>query len=173
MFKKLVATSAILAASSGIAFAQASPYLGASLGVKSDNSTRELVGTVAGGYGATLGAAQNFYLGGEIFADLGSASLSNNMHARTTYGFGASVLPGIVLNKNTIGYLRAGFITSRFNNVNVSSTGAQLGAGLQTNLVQHWDLRGEYVYTAYHHVSNMVGSPKADQFNLGVVYKLD
>ena len=78
MFKKIVIASAILATSSSIAFADAAPYVGASLGLNSTSykltdasSTKTnfnssgLNGGVFAGYGATV--SNNVYLGGEVF----------------------------------------------------------------------------------------------------------
>lgn len=174
MFKKLLVASAILAASSSVALAGAAPYIGGSLGVQANTSTdanaRVLPVTVFGGYGATVG--QNIYLAGEIFGLPGSSSLNSN-GLRTTYGYGASIIPGVMLSDHTMAYARGGVVRSQFTTANKIVTGGQLGLGLQTNVAQNWDLRGEYIYTAYRSVSSDIGKPRGDQVNFGLMYKFD
>lgn len=177
MLKKLAVVTAILAASSTIAFA-AGPYVGAGIGVQattsSGGSARVAPATLSAGYGSIV--SQSFYLAGEAFVVPGSLDLNDN-NARTTYGYGASILPGLMVNDSTMTYVRAGVVRSHFDKQNKNRTGGQLGLGIQTSLTQCLDLRGEYVYTAYQSVSsnngNYLSSPKGDQFNLGLIYKFE
>lgn len=177
MFKKLLIASAILATTSSLAFAEAAPYIGAGLGVtnntSSSSSFRGVTGTVMGGYGATVN--QNIYLGGEVFGTGFTTVLDNNTKnspsLRTTYGYGASFIPGLMLSDHTMTFVRLGAVRTRFSNLNSTSTGGQLGLGMQTNITQNWDLRGEYDYTSYGKVSGI--STVSDQFNLGLVYKVE
>lgn len=179
MFKKLLIATAVLATSSSIALANsAAPYVGASLGV--NNITASNAGSYRGapvsifaGYGQTV--YNNIYLGGEVFGTLGTMELSSTSFGiaglKTSYGFGASFIPGVMLSDRTLAFVRAGIVRTRFSSIKQNSTGAQIGLGLQTNLMQNWDLRGEYDYTAYSQVGGV--SPKSDLFNLGLVYKID
>jgi opacity protein-like surface antigen len=179
MFKKLLIATAILATTSGIAAANLSvPYLGASLGVNTLTASngvsyRGVPITVFGGYGAVV--SQAIYLGGEVFGTLGTSTLNNNNSVstslKTSYGYGVSFMPGYVLTDRTMMFLRAGLVRSRFSSIDANSTGAQLGLGMQTNLLQNWDVRGEYDYTSYNKVGGV--KPKSDLFNLGFVYKID
>ncbi|RDI38378.1 outer membrane protein [Aquicella lusitana] len=201
MLKKFLLASAILAATSTAAFADG-PYVGASLGaeagsfnLKDDSGSsvdfggRGAVGSIFGGYGATVN--QNIYLGGEVFANLTSTSAdikvdSDNVKdsIKNKYGYGISFIPGVMLSDHTMVYGRAGLVRSRFEvkeSAPVSSsqsktlTGGQLGIGIQTSLTQNVDLRGEYDYTSYRS-ANFSGnklSPATDQFNLGLIYKFD
>lgn len=124
------------------------------------------------GYGALL--SQNFYLAGEFFGVLGTASLNDN-GLKSTYGYGLSLLPGIMLGDHTMTFFRAGFVRTRFTPTisgNRNANGGQLGLGLQLGLTQNLDLRGEYNYTAYQSFSG-IASPKQDAFNIGVIYKFD
>ncbi len=192
MLKKLVVASAVLALTTGVALASGAPYVGASIGeaTNTTNSTttngtteqslnfRGIPFTVNTGYGALL--SQNLYLGGEIFGTLGTATLNDN-GIKSTYGYGVSILPGIMLSEHTLTYVRLGVVRSRFTPSN-STTGAtytnrnvnggQLGIGMQVGLTQNVDLRGEYVYTAYQSFSG-ISKPRQDQFNLGLIYKFD
>ncbi|HSW69986.1 MAG TPA: outer membrane beta-barrel protein [Gammaproteobacteria bacterium] len=177
MFKKLFVASAVFITSSSFALAAAgAPYLGASLGVVDNTSTnnnfRGMPLTVSAGYGATV--SQSLYLAGELFGVIGTANLDNNAmmgSVKTTYGYGASFIPGVMLSDHTMTYARVGVVKSRFTNFNKTVTGGQLGLGLQTSITQNWDLRGEYDYTAYNKFSGI--STKADAFNMGLVYKFE
>jgi len=176
MFKKIAVASIILAASSSVAFASASPYVGAALGVNTLTSTsgtnyRGVPVDVFAGYGATINT--NLYLAGEVFVTpmTGTISSSNN-NLRTTYGFGASILPGIMFSDHTLGYIRAGLVRSHFSSIGENKTGGQLGVGMQTSVAQNIDLRTEYVFTAYNKVSP-AKSPKSDAFKLALIYKFE
>lgn len=178
MFKKIVIASAILASSS-VAFASASPYVGAALGVNTLTSTsgsnyRGVPVDLFAGYGATVNT--NLYLGGEVFATpfTGTVSKSANSvgNLRTTYGYGVSIMPGVMFSDHTLGYIRAGVVRSHFSTLGQNKTGGQLGLGMQTNLTQDIDLRTEYVYSAYSNVS-VSKSPKSDAFKLGLIYKFE
>ncbi len=178
MIKKLLVASAILAATSSVSFATAAPapYLGASLGVVNNSSSygnfRGMPLTISGGFGGLVN--QTIYLAGELFGTLGTSTLQSNpavnhSSLKSTYGYGASVIPGIMLSDHTMTYARLGVVKTRFSHYSKTVTGGQLGLGMQTSLTQNWDLRGEYDYTAYNKFSGM--SVKSDAFNLGVVYK--
>lgn len=176
MFKKIAVASIILAASSSVAFANAAPYVGAALSVNTLTSTsgtnyRGVPVDMFAGYGATVNA--NLYLGGEVFVTpfTGTVSKSNNI-LRTTYGYGASILPGIMFSDHTLGYVRVGIVRSHFTSIGQNRNGGQLGVGMQTNVTQNIDLRTEYVYTAYNKVST-ASSPKSDAFKLGLIYKFE
>lgn len=175
MLKKITVASLILAASSSVAFASASPYVGAALGIntvtsKSGSNFRGVPVDLFAGYGATINT--NLYLGGEVFltpVTTNISSYSNTYSVRTTYGYGASVLPGIMFSDHTFGYIRAGVVESHFRSDDSTVFGAQLGLGMQTTVAQNFDLRTEYVFTTY----NKMGSAKSDAFKLGLVYKFE
>lgn len=179
MFKKLLIVTAVLATSSSIVMANtAAPYFGASTGVNNitasnSGSYRGAPATIFAGYGQTVN--QNIYLGGEVFGTLGTMTLTNSSVGaaglKTTYGIGASFMPGVMLTDRTLAFLRAGIVRSRFSTIKDTATGGQIGLGMQTNLMQNWDVRGEYDYTGYSKISGI--SPRSDLFNLGVVYKID
>jgi opacity protein-like surface antigen len=126
-------------------------------------------GSIFGGYGMMW---DQVYGALEIFAH-DEAELSNHRNdvgsASSTWGYGISVLPGYMINDSVLGYLRLGVVSTRFSTGNNSVTGGQAGFGLQTALSSSWDLRGEYVYSFYNSIRS--GNPKAQQFNLGLVYK--
>lgn len=147
------------------------PYVGLGLGVKNYRSYDGLIGNVFTGLGKRVGYNNNYYVGGEIFADVGSIPLSGLSYGRrATYGLGASFIPGVMLNNYTMAYGRIGVRTSHYQGTNNYNTGPQLGLGLQTAVYKNWDVRGEYVYTG----SGLTGSrfkKGTNQVNIGLVYK--
>lgn len=185
MLKKLVLISA-LAAISPTAFANTAPYIGASVGITANTSNGTVTGggfrgvpfNLFAGYGGLMN--QSLYLAGEIFGTAGTANISDSTQLKTSYAFGASFIPGLMLSDHTLAYLRAGALRADFPNSNSNMlTGGQFGFGLQTCLTQNLDLRGEYDYVAYQSASYRVAgstssvTPRADQFNLGLVYRFD
>lgn len=180
MFKKVLIASAILASTIGAALANPAPYVGASIGVIANTSSNGGNGQPANyrgvpvnlfaGYGGIVN--QNIYLAGELTGTLGTGELNSNNGIKTTYGYGASFIPGVMLSDHTMAFARAGVVRTRFSQVSEMSTGGQVGLGLQTSLTQNVDLRGEYDYTAYRSVGG-IGSPRQDAFNLGLAYKFD
>ena len=173
MFKKLLITSAILAMSGNIALANGAPYVGAGLGITtntgSNGSFRGVTGTVMGGYGAIMG--ESFYLGGELFGDAFTATMTDHGSGmRTTYGYGASILPGFMLSEHTMAFARLGVQLSHFSKADSTVMGGQAGLGFQTSMTQNWDVRGEYDYTDYRKVSGQ--NPVADQFDVSLIYKI-
>ena len=196
MLKKFLLASAVLTATStGVAVASPAPYVGASLGIVNNyndkanfngqnltlsTSTRGAPFSVFAGYGGVLD--QNFYLAGEVFGTVGTASISDNKFLRTSYGYGASILPGVMLSDHTLAFARVGVVKSHFSDssLNTNATGGQFGLGLQTSLTQNVSLRGEYDFTAYRKISDsdIYGNsasihPRSDAFNVGLVYSFD
>jgi len=186
MLKKILLGSVMTALTAGIALASpVAPYVGAGLGVvtntanSSNNfgSNRGVPFNLFAGYGGVIG--ESFYLAGELIGTVGTGVLSDNGVLKTTYGYGASIIPGVMLSEHTLAFVRAGAVRSRFSDLSQNQTGGQFGLGLQTGLTQNVDLRGEYDYTAYRSVnwnSNGVHrstSPRQDAFNLSLVYKFE
>src|SRR5437016_5681172 len=112
MLKKIVLTSAFLISTVSLVHASPAPYGGASIGINTnttnnagDNNAGNFRGVpinVFAGYGGALN--QNFYLAGELTGTLATAEISTKNRAKTTYGYGASVLPGLLLNEHTLAY---------------------------------------------------------------------
>src|SRR3990167_8595986 len=194
MLKKILVVGAIIASSASLAETNAAPYLGGGLGILTNTSsyaanssvTSGGVTTISGqpsnfrgvpfnvflGYGGVIN--QNLYLAGEVFATLATGEIQNNYGVKTTYGYGASILPGFMLSDHTLAFARAGLVSSHFVSGNQMRTGGQLGLGLQTSVTQNVDVRGEYDFTAYHSFNNAIGrvsAPRSDAFNLSIVYK--
>ena len=178
MLKKIFAATALMFAM-GVSMASTAPYIGASVGVV-NNSTDS--GSVKGQAGVFRGMPfsvfagyaglndQGLYLAGELNGTVGTGEFSNANGLKTTYGYGVSLVPGLMLNQHTLAFARAGVVRARFSSVGSTATGGQFGLGLQTSLTQNLDVRGEYDFTAFQSVST-VGAPRQDAFNVGLVYK--
>lgn len=201
MIKKLLVASAILAASVTTVYANGAPYVGASVGVNAsqfqwkDNATyknnlgnQNLAGKIFGGYGGNINP--NFYLAGELFGDFTSTAakakttdnIATNVQLTQKYGYGVSVIPGVMLNNATMAFARVGIVRTRFdaqqssvvaaNSQNHMMTGGQMGVGLQTCVAPNLHVRGEYDYTQYGSATfagNKM-SPRNGQANVGLVY---
>lgn len=186
MIKKISLISLLLATSVNVTLA-AAPYVGASLGVLTNTTNRYPNGSVMqpsnfrgvpasvfAGFGGVV--SQNFYLAGEVSTTLFTGEISDNTGLKTSYGVGASVLPGFMLSDHTLAFARAGVVRTRFSDADQMQNGGQVGLGLQTTVMQNVDVRGEYDYTSYGSFNNSTGrisAPCADGFTLGLLYKFD
>jgi len=116
----------------------------------------------------------SLYLAGEILA--GGATINHNngpsatASLKTSYSYGASIIPGVALDRTIMAYGRAGVLKSRFSTLRKTRSGLMLGLGVQIRLTDTWETRAEYDNTKYQSISG-VGSPNADQYSLGLVYK--
>lgn len=200
MFKKLLVSSMVLAASSTVAFAghaykgehdykaeaapvcpanvfTAGPYIGLSVGSRVNTTSnpanyRGFEGNLNAGYGAMLTPA--FYLAGEIYVG-DSANIKNEKDwhgngVKTTWNYGLDIIPGYMLTDTVLGYLRAGVVRARFQDQSDNKTGGRVGLGLQTSLNTNWDLRGEYVWNRFGSPSGL-GNVTSNQANIGLIYK--
>ena len=192
MLKKFLLTSAIVSMTSSVAIANPAPYVGAGLGIVTNTSSSVAIDKAGTtilnqpanfrgvpfnlfvGYGGMV--SQMVYLAGEVFGTTATGEISSTSGLKTTYNYGASILPGAMLSDHTLAFVRAGVVRTRFSNANVTRTGGQLGLGLQTNVTQNVDIRGEYDFTAYGSFNNSIGrisAPRSDAFNLSLIYKFD
>ncbi len=173
--KKILWTLALLAASwqvsaGSIYFA---PSLFMQRTVSDTDNFHALYMHLAAGYWDVIDC---FYLAGELFIVPATVSISESNpqrdeSIRTTYAWGVSFLPGLLLTEKVVAFLRMGYVATRFWGPDTTKSGGQIGVGLQSELSKNWDLRGEYIYTAYTNTSN-IGSPKTDQYGIGLIYKL-
>ncbi len=187
MLKKILAVSSIIAVTSGVAFASTSPYVGASLGITANTATSQTFGSYRGvpvsvfaGYGGVIN--QNFYLAGELTGTLATGEISNQGAVKTSYGFGGSILPGVMLSDHTLAFARVGVVRTHFSQVRVPTTstsrdqtGGQFGLGMQTNVTQNIDLRGEYDFIAYRSINagGYSAKPRSDVATASLIYKFD
>jgi opacity protein-like surface antigen len=152
-------------------------YVGPTLLLKTttlhSSSSREVSPKLTVGYGGVF--SQGIYFAGELFLLTSSLQINSKkdtsaVNIKSSFSYGLSVLPGLAINEATTIYTRFGLVKTRFSSLNQSSTGFQAGVGLQTTLSAAWDLRAEYVYTAYRSISG-AGAPRSDWAGVGGVYK--
>lgn len=176
MLKKFLLSMAIIGVSSS-AFAMGNyPYAGFAAGIKNNSGNtvnfRGADAAIFVGYSGMMSA--NFSLAGEVFVVPVTTSINDNgLKSNRDYGF--SILPSIAINESSSVFVRLGIVRTSFEGAGASKetvAGAQMGIGTQTSIAPHWDLRGEYDYTAYKEYSRF-GKVKSDQVFLGLVYKMD
>jgi opacity protein-like surface antigen len=177
MLKKLAAICVLTLASSTVAQA-GSFYIGPSLMLNylsaKHSSYHSLSPRLSVGYGGDV--VDNFYLAGEVTASPGGADLQNNYtkgtdeNTKITHSYGISAIPGLKLSDTAMLYARLGAARSYFTNQNKNVVGGQAGLGIQVSMTPSWDIRGEYIRTAYRSVSADIGSPKSNAFDVGVIH---
>src|SRR3990167_2105781 len=101
MFKKIFLAGVVMGMTTGVVYADAAPYVGGSLGIGGYHSQAGAIAKLFGGLGTTF--FSRFYLGGELYVDLAQFSRYN-----TTYGYGLSVIPGVMFTRDTMIYARGG-----------------------------------------------------------------
>ncbi|EKD54284.1 MAG: hypothetical protein ACD_60C00100G0021 [uncultured bacterium] len=173
MFKKLGIASMVLAVGIGTLHAARNSiaYVGLGPGFQNTGGYNGLVGNVFAGYGEVLGKNKDFYLGGEIFANVGSIPVSNNQANRSLYGVGLSLIPGFIVYPGLVGYGRIGAAASRYHASNGLQGDAQVGLGVLVHLVRNWDVRTEYVRTLGPGFLDNFSKALTNQFNVGFVYR--
>ncbi len=153
-------------------------YLGPALFLQDNTTTysnyRGLHPRLSVGYAEMF---EDFYLAIEGFGVPVTGTITDNHNnglsasARSTRSFGGSILPGALITENVLAYARIGVVNTLFPSPNTSRAGGQVGLGLQSSLTTHWDMRVEYIFTAYKTVPTL-GSVKSDQVGVGLVYKV-
>jgi opacity protein-like surface antigen len=189
MLKKCLLISSVFALTTGMAAAGAGayPYVGAGLGITANTATTDTFGSYRGvplnvfmGFGGVV--YQSLFIAGELGANLITGELSNQGAVKTSYGYGASILPGFELCDHTIIFGRLGVIRTHFSQVRVPTTsttanltGGQFGAGIQTALTQNIDIRGEYDFIDYGSLSagGYSAKPRSDIATASLIYKFE
>ncbi|MFZ2315855.1 MAG: outer membrane beta-barrel protein [Gammaproteobacteria bacterium] len=134
---------------------------------------QSLAARLALGYGALL--SRTYYLAAELDATpntlrVGRNDTINNYSLENTYSYAAAILPGYLYDNLTLLYLRLGVVNTRFNQLDTTKPGFQLGVGIDMHLLGCWSVRGEYGYFIYRSM-NTVGTPKANDFSIGALYR--
>ncbi len=160
-------------------FCHGKAYLGPSLLVEQISanhaSFRGLPAQIALGYADW---SNRYYMAAELFyipATLVLSDMRGNPSAPTaksSTSIGVSLIPGALIYKKILGFIRVGLVSSRFVAPNSMKMGAQLGAGLQARLMDQIALRGEYIYTGYGSVAQ-IGTPHINALSLGFLYYFD
>lgn len=175
MLRKTVISSMILISASSVTYAKTVSYVGGGLSTggysqsTNDNdlslnsfdhkhsNVANVTGSVFAGKGKLLGKDEQYYLGGEVGANV------NRANATTSYGLSASMIPGVMLTKSTMLYGRAGLASNYLPSKSISFA-TQLGVGVQTSVSKKWDVRAELINYGLH---------GDNQAGVGLVYKLD
>jgi hypothetical protein len=177
MFKKILAISVVFATSLSTAFA-GSFYIGPSIAY---DSLRAGHIRYAGIYPVLSGGYDDWvwdwlYIAGEIFASPKSIDVNNEPkngeNLKTKYIYGVSIIPGINLDEMLLAYVRFGFASAKFQELDTTKGGTELGIGLETKLMDCWSVRAEYDYAKYSSIPS-AGSLRADAFSLGAVYRFE
>lgn len=177
MFKKrLLAIVAI--AFSSLSAQAGNLYLGPTLSIVDNTTTqsnyRGLEPKLSIGY---YGWAEDMYVAAEAFVVPATATIADNytsslsQSVKTNTSWGASILPGVELIDCVVAYARAGIVYSKFPGPNSWRMGGQFGAGLQLEVSRYWDVRAEYIFTAFRSMGS-IGTPKTDQAGIGFMYKV-
>lgn len=175
MKKKIFLFSLCTALTANFAFAETAPYVGAGFGITTNTSEngnfRGMPFNLFAGYGGVL--ADCYYIAGEFFVIPGTISFSDH-GLKSTYDYGLSILPGLLLSDRTIVFVRGGVVRTRFNEKE-TKTGGQVGLGMQVTLTQNIDMRYEYDFSAYgsFNKKHSTQEPRNDTFNLAIIYKFD
>ena len=113
------------------------------------------------------------YIAGELFAIPFTAVLNNNPNKinslKTSYSFGASILPGYYFDDSVLGYVRLSYIATRFEKIPTTKAGYEAGLGVDISWTVNWRVFGEYDYVKYRSIDNL-GTPKAGNYIVGLKY---
>jgi len=174
MFKKILAASALILGCPSITFAY-SFYLGPGVAyedIRGGGADYNGIGPrIIAGYGGIF--RDSMYLAGEVFGEPRSITLQNTqsstgVNLKARYSYGASLVPGYDIDGTLMAYGRLGISYVRFDKMNATRNGCQLGLGLEYRLNEVWSARGEYDYIAYSSVADV--SPRDNQILVSVLY---
>ncbi len=176
MFKKILATTLIFAATLSTSYAS-SIYLGMGAVYEwiyhRDISYDGISPKLAVGYSEWLN--ESFYLAAEINGEPKSFDLhSSSRHGNSLkidHSYAASGVVGTPLDNMIMAFVRLGYQYTRFEQLNEGKGGFLSGAGLLVNLTRCWDMQLEYNYVMYPSVAN-VSDPREQEGYLGFVYRL-
>jgi len=178
MIKKLLCVSSLLLlGTTAVASFMPSPYVGGGIGIITNNDTR--FGVFRGlplrffaGYGGIINT--RLYLAGELGATVVTGELANNSYGlETNTNYMVSIIPGFMLNDNTLGFVRVGALKTWFKDPKEGSFGSRLGFGLETTVMPNLTVRGEYDLTIYQaiHRGGMKRSPRSDGGSIDLIYR--
>jgi len=156
------------------------------------------MGGLFGGYGQYM-TNSNIYLGGELFANLSNASTTQTVTGSAAGGgaanyytntsgngsYGISFIPGVKITNNTLLYVRGGYIRTKFEVKESTSTGFSssnnnwqngwnYGVGLESAIYDNWSVRTEYTHANFSSytisASGTKVTPSDNQVMLGLLY---
>ena len=124
------------------------------------------------GYGGVLN--YTVYLAGEVFVIPFSASLKNHPSQfgglKTSTSYGASLLPGYFFDDSFMGYVRLGYVSTRFEKLDARRSGFEVGVGVEIVWTCNWSILVEYDYLKFTSIQN-IGTPRSQQALLGLKYR--
>lgn len=192
MFKKAIIATAVLAASTGLAFAnggtyQAAPHATHSVyvGVAVSRDFMHFNGIANGagdaGWDGELNTGigwvfqDHYYLGAEIFGTINNAKIGSTKYK---YSYGIDLVPGVKISDSTMLYGKVGYIRGKFSNITLTGgdktlNGLQLGLGMETMVTNNVSAKIEYDYNRF--ASQNFGAfgstrPTVETVKLGVAY---
>lgn len=131
-------------------------------------------GTLYIGYGGWV--QECAYLAAEIFGMTKTFNTKNTDEIskllKTGSNYGVSLVPAVNIEDSFVGYLRLGYIKTRFSNLGTTKSAYQIGAGVELPLKDLWTVRVEYTYTPYHSVDD-IGSVYSNQGTVALIYRID
>ncbi len=150
-------------------------------------------GGALGGYGAQFG---NFYVGGELEAELAKVHGDQDRQGggrsflvEKQWSYGASLRGGYVVNNTALLYARVGVVQTRFNvdysrgnnslSSNYDETGVRFGGGMEFPVADDFIVRLDYTHTSYPQFEMVTPPggeveqfrPKDDLFRLGILHQ--
>jgi|SRR5579885_217354 opacity protein-like surface antigen len=177
MFKKILAITAIFVTSLSTAYAGAF-YAGPAFEYDDFRAGHVrysgIYPIVFGGYGDWV--RDWLYVGGELFGGPKSIDVNNEpkngQSLKTKYTYGVSIIPGVNLDDMLMAFIRFGFVSTKFQELETTKGGTQLGLGVESKVAECWSVRGEYIYTRYSSVSS-AGNLRSDAFMLSGIYRFE
>jgi opacity protein-like surface antigen len=176
MFKKLLAIGCLSLC--GLSSAMAGLYIGPMFTYNSisagDIDYQGFSPRLALGYSTFMNTT--LYIAGELEASPFTMDHNNNPNAqgslKTTYSYGASIIPGVYFDEVVLGYARLGVLDTRFSKLNKTTYGFQLAGGLEVTVARNWQVRGEVGRVQYQFIDN-IGHPYAYQYGVGFTRRFD
>jgi opacity protein-like surface antigen len=169
----LFATLASLHAHAGTS----NPYVGGSLSIQNitaaPSAYRGLRPGMFVGYGSMID--NDYYVAGELAASMVATITDTYVNRddslRQAPNFSLSVIPGMMLTRATLAFIRAGVAVGMFSVSDDWRPGLVLGLGIEAAWTPCWSVRVEYDNTTYRSVS--VGTPRSDEFGVSFKYIFD
>ncbi len=166
--KKQALLFAVLASVTSFNLYAGNTYVGAGLGIQSiDASTSKFRGWRPGlfiGYGDKMDDDDCYYLAGELAiswaSEMSDQYVLRNQSLRIAPEVSISLIPGMMIVPDTMGYLRFGLGEGRQRATTNWLRAAIFGAGLEYDLTPAWSVRGEIDYSIFKTVA-VIGTPRS------------
>lgn len=179
--KKQALLLAVLASVSSFNSYAGNTYIGAGLGIQSiEASTSKFRGWRPGlflGYGANMDDDNDcYYLAGELAiswaSEMSDQYVTRKQSLRISPELSVSLLPGMKIVPDTMGYLRFGLGEGRQRATSDWLRSVIFGAGLEYDLTPCWSIRGEVDYSIFKSVA-VIGVPRSWDGTISFKYTYD